>query len=253
MELGELISFYRKQAGMTIDELAEKSGVPKGTLNKIIGNVTKAPTLDNMKSIARALGKTLADFDDMPRREKSGKGFSEEALLVAASYDDLDDHGREMLRMVAEQEMSRLKAAAAAELKQEKPATKTIPLFGNSFAAGLGEPDFGNMWEDYTVQADSRAEFAIRVHGDSMEPYLPDGSIAFGRKTTPRDGDVAAVLLDGTFLVKQVCQDSCGNLYLFSLNRARKDADITIHHDSERSLRCFGTILMEKKIPLPIK
>ena len=52
METGELIALYRKQAGMTIDELAEKSGVPKGTLNKIIGGVTKAPTLDNMKVIA---------------------------------------------------------------------------------------------------------------------------------------------------------------------------------------------------------
>jgi len=40
VEVGELISFYRKQAGMTIDELAVKSGVPKGTLNKIIGAYT---------------------------------------------------------------------------------------------------------------------------------------------------------------------------------------------------------------------
>lgn len=55
---------------MTIDELSEHSGVPKGTLNKIIGNVTKAPTLDNMKAIARALGKTLADFDDLPVNTK---------------------------------------------------------------------------------------------------------------------------------------------------------------------------------------
>ena len=45
MELGELISLYRKQKGMTIDELAEKSGVPKGTINKIIGGITKAPKL----------------------------------------------------------------------------------------------------------------------------------------------------------------------------------------------------------------
>ena len=36
MEIGELISRYRKDAGMTIDELVAASGVPKGTLNKII-------------------------------------------------------------------------------------------------------------------------------------------------------------------------------------------------------------------------
>ena len=70
MDVGDLISLYRKQAGLTIDELAEKSGVPKGTLNKITGGVTKAPTLPNMKAIARALGKTLADFDDLPKAEQ---------------------------------------------------------------------------------------------------------------------------------------------------------------------------------------
>lgn len=70
MDVGDLISLYRKQAGLTIDELAEKSGVPKGTLNKITGGVTKAPTLPNMKAIARALGKTLADFDDLPKVEQ---------------------------------------------------------------------------------------------------------------------------------------------------------------------------------------
>lgn len=66
MELGELISKYRKELNMTIDELAEKSGVPKGTINKIIGGVTKAPTLENVRAIAYALGKTLNDFDDTP-------------------------------------------------------------------------------------------------------------------------------------------------------------------------------------------
>ena len=79
METGELITLYRKQAGMTIDELAENQIVPKGTLNKIIGGVTKAPTLDNMKWIARALGKTLADFDDPVDTIKSPSDLSEEA------------------------------------------------------------------------------------------------------------------------------------------------------------------------------
>lgn len=79
MEVGELINFFRKQSGMTIDELAAKSGVPKGTLNKIIGGVTKAPTLDNMKSIARALGKTLADFDDIPTSTKKSPSATEAA------------------------------------------------------------------------------------------------------------------------------------------------------------------------------
>ena len=107
VEVGELISFFRKQSGMTIDELSAKSGVPKGTLNKIIGGVTKAPTLDNMKSIAKALGKTLADFDDEPiTAEKipggAGSGAEDEpgddlrAVLIR-NFDQLHQEGPERL------------------------------------------------------------------------------------------------------------------------------------------------------------
>ena len=35
MEVGDLITLYRKQAGLTIDELADKSGVSKGTDKRI--------------------------------------------------------------------------------------------------------------------------------------------------------------------------------------------------------------------------
>lgn len=91
MELGELITKYRKESGMTIDELSESSGVAKGTLNKIIGGVTKAPTLDNMKSIAHALGKKLADFDD--DTEQDFYTVDEQSLIN--KYRTLDGYGKE--------------------------------------------------------------------------------------------------------------------------------------------------------------
>lgn len=123
--------------------------------------------------------------------------------------------------------------------------TKIIPLLGGSFAAGKGEPDFGNPWEDYEIPVDTKADFAIRINGDSMEPYLPDGSIALCKKANPKDGDVCALLVDGQFLVKQVCEDFMGNLYLFSLNRNRSDADMTIRHNSGQAVSCFGVVIME--------
>ena len=67
MELGMLIQQKRRQAGLTIDELSERSGVPKGTLNKIINGVTRDPQLETVKALARALDCTLEDFDDSPR------------------------------------------------------------------------------------------------------------------------------------------------------------------------------------------
>ncbi len=242
MEIGERITGYRRQAGMTIEELSRRAGVSKGTLNKIISGETKSPTMAVMSALARALGRSLADFDDGGARE-----LSEEAMEAARDYEALDGHGRRVVRAVMGEEKRRMEIR---ELNGGKRPMKIVPLLGNSFAAGRGDPDFGNPWEDHEVPADSGADFAVRINGNSMEPYLPDGSIALGKKRAPRDGEVAAMLLDGEFLCKQVCQDMAGNLYLFSLNRDRRDADVTIRHDTERSLTCFGTIIMEK-VPLP--
>lgn len=244
MELGELLTKYRKEAGLTIDELAEKSGVPKGTINKIIAGTTKAPTLENVRALAYAMGKTLDDFDTT---KKSRTVLPAPELELLKRYRALDAHGKRMVDMVLEEETSRM----LAEAMEEPEETKVIPLIGNSFAAGSPEPDFGNMWEDYNVPASSRAEFAIRINGDSMEPYLPDGSIALGVKTTPRDGDVAALLLDGEFLCKQFSKTPSGDIRLYSLNRSRSDADVNIPHDSGRQLLSFGVILMDKKVALP--
>lgn len=243
MDIVSKLNMYRIRAGLTIDALSERSGVPKGTLNKILGGQTKNPSITVMSALARALGRSLNDFDEAARLPSE---LSEEAMTLARDYDTLDGHGRHIVRSVAAEELARMEAARA----ESAGAVKVIPLFGASFAAGRGDPDFGNLWEDYTVPADSPADFAIRINGNSMEPYLPDGSIALARKRAPADGEVAALLLDGDFLCKQVCQDFLGNLYLFSLNRARADADQTIPHDAERSLTCFGTIIMEK-VPLP--
>ena len=58
------ISLYKKKIGLTTEELSEKSGVPIGTLNKILSGATKDPKLETLKSIAKVLGLSLNDFDD---------------------------------------------------------------------------------------------------------------------------------------------------------------------------------------------
>ncbi len=97
MELGDLITQYRKDSGLTIDELASRSGVPKGTLTKILGNTTKAPTLETVRAIAHALGKTLADFDDMPAPAQDPLRVS-----LLSNFDQLNREGQEKLVELAD-------------------------------------------------------------------------------------------------------------------------------------------------------
>lgn len=117
MELGAIISEKRKQAGLTIDELAAKSGVPKGTLNKIINGYTRDPQIETVKSIARALNCTLEDFDDSPRV----RTLSQEEYLLIQQYRLLDSIGQEIVQFIIKKELERVEKLGIA-----KPNVPTI-------------------------------------------------------------------------------------------------------------------------------
>ena len=76
--------------------LADLSGLPLGTLNKIIYGDTKSPTLDNMQAIARALGCTLDDFVESAD-EKDPEHLSAEEVSLLAYFRRLNDEGREKI------------------------------------------------------------------------------------------------------------------------------------------------------------
>lgn len=105
MELGMLIQQKRRQAGLTIDELSERSGVPKGTLNKIINGVARDPQLETVKALARALDCTLEDFDDSPRP----RTLTQPEYALIQKYRRLDEHSRRLVELVVDQELSRPK------------------------------------------------------------------------------------------------------------------------------------------------
>lgn len=58
------IEQFRKEKGITQKELSLLSGVPLGTLTKIITGETSDPKLETIKAITRALGCTLDELGD---------------------------------------------------------------------------------------------------------------------------------------------------------------------------------------------
>lgn len=83
----EKIAEYKKKLNMTTEELSRRSGVPVGTLNKILIGATKDPKLETLKAIARVLGLTLNDFDDAVETEPQ---------TIAAHFDGADFTPEEM-------------------------------------------------------------------------------------------------------------------------------------------------------------
>ena len=249
MAISNKIKYHRERLHMTQAELAKRlHTTPQNVYKYENGIITNIP-LSRIEAMATIFGvapEQLIGWEDAPAPAEVIPFPTRE---IDGIYDALNDAGQTELcnygRYLTTVDMYKAK-----EKPRPGAPAKVVPLLGAAFAAGSPEAPGDLFACDYRT-TDLRAEFAIHINGDSMEPWLPDGSVALGVKRMPRDGEVGAFFLDGGFLVKQYAGDSQGNVYLFSLNRHREDADETIWHDSGRDLRTIGPILLDAHIPLP--
>ena len=140
------------------------------------------------------------------------------------------------------------------ELEGQRPAAqkRTIPLYASPAAAGFAAPAFLEDYEliEVTGAVPQGAELAVRIQGDSMAPYIADGSVVYVNHDPLQSGDVGIFCVDGDMLCKQYYRDPLGIVYLFSLNRKRADLDVVFPRGSGRSLTCFGRVMM-RGLPIP--
>ena len=229
-----------KSRGITLAQLERELGFGNGVIARWEYQKS-SPPIDRIIDIANFFGITVDQL--IGKDTKKAPSISDEASKIAQRIAALDE-----LKLGA---VDALVSYYEKQTVPTSPPAKLIPLFGQSMAAGLGEPDMGGaFFDEYEVPADSPAEFACRIHGDSLSPYYEDGSIALAVKRQPNDGEVGAFLVDGEYKIKQFADDGLGNIYLFALNRERADTDQTLWAHEEHTIYCLGTVLM-KHPPLP--
>ncbi len=61
----------KAQSGLTTTEIAEKSGIPEPTLEKLFAGTTKDPKLGTMQQLVHFFGHTLDDLDDKIKKSPS--------------------------------------------------------------------------------------------------------------------------------------------------------------------------------------
>lgn len=242
MKLGEYIKAYRDAHDkMSYRQFAALVGLSP----QYVINLEKGVNND---------GKPLSATMETYAKIAKGTGVSETELLLMLDdtvtiNPDLSNREIIVVQKFRKADESRKKAVEAVLDGVKLRETKIIPLFSSAFAAGSFEPGSQDEpFEDYEVDADSKAEFAIRVSGDSMEPELHDGEIALCTKRRPQIGEIVVCLVNGSFYVKQFITDGV-NIYLRSINRNRKDADLDIWATGNYTVKCFGTVI-HKRIPL---
>lgn len=115
----ENLNRLKKNSGMTIEQIAAASGVPKGTLNKLFAGQTKDPQLSTVSAVVHCMGHTLDDLSDDTVSGKTALTPSQTALLDA--FDQLNDEGQEKVVAYAEDLVltEHYKKDAAAGMAQE--------------------------------------------------------------------------------------------------------------------------------------
>lgn len=247
MGFGGLIRERREELGLSRGKLAAMVGVTVSA----IGNYESGVSFPKEEILLRLFDCLETDpntlFQDSFCKDSVILSQTERQLLEG--YRGLSARGRESVRSVVD-----TLCAYRDEMESgpAEPEPRVIPLYRSPAAAGYAAPVFGEDFDYLEVSGEipPAAEFAVRIQGDSMTPYIADGALAYVNRDPLRPGDVGIFCVDGDIFCKQYDKDPAGTVYLFSLNRARADADVVLTAGSGRTLVCFGRVILRAP-PLP--
>ena len=155
---------------ITYEQLGEKTGVAKSSINRWVTGKTQKFSLDNIVKVCKALSLDVAAV----------LGWKESAFPDGLRRIDADSFNK-------------------------------IPLIG-SVAAGT--PILAEESYDAYIDCPCKADYALKISGDSMNPNFLDGDVVFIRAqdTIDYDGQVLVVLLDDSATLKHVYRQSNGLL-----------------------------------------
>ena len=249
MGFGEQLRRRREEMGLSRDDLAAMLGVTRSA----IGNYETGISTPKERVLLRLFDALQVDPNYLYQDFCTAGGsqtVSQEERTLLKKYRQLGLTGRQALCAMLD-----ALGLMQAEAEADRPAAeqRTIPLYRSPAAAGYAAPVFGEDYELLPVQGEvpAGAELAVRIQGDSMEPYIRDKSVVYVNHDPLRAGDVGIFCVDGDMLCKQYYRDPLGTVYLFSLNRSRSDADQVFTAGSGRSLTCFGRVMLHTP-PLPV-
>ena len=236
MSFAERVTALKNERGMTSEQLSRESGVPLGTLNKILAGITDEPKLSVALAIAHAFGCPIGRLLD--GEEHISDSLDENERRVVGKYRRLDQNGRELVETVMDKHLSQYGEAEEAAECAEEIRMVSLPLFMLPVSAGMGVQLDDYYCENIEVRATKAslgADYALRVYGNSMEPKFTEGDILLVRRQDRVDiGDLGIFIADGEGYFKRYIGE-----YLRSLNPAYQD--IWIENFAE--FRCCGKVI----------
>lgn len=259
MDYIERIKKLKNERKITNERLSELTGIPLGTLSKILAGISDSPKLANIVAIADALGCTLDYIVSGVSENTNNYTLSNEEIELIENFRELDSHSRELAMLVVKKELER-NAHGAPErntviIPRESVAKKisymnaagslarrTIPVYAMPVSAGVGVYLDDTTAEEISIPDNEKTaacDFALRVSGNSMEPMYHSGDLVLVEDCDSVEvGELGIFVLDGDGFFKKFGGDR-----LISLNP--EYADILIKNFTEAV--CCGRVIGKLK------
>ena len=253
MELFDKIRTLRIHHSMTQRELSLKMHVSEVSIRNWETGIKK-PSVVAIIELAKIFN-VSTDYLLGIHQECTTPIFSiskrEQKLLN--NYKQLDKHGKSVVDAVCSLEKSRI--TSQDNIIEIQTLRRHIPLYHTPAAAGQSFPfdvdDFDLLLRDENTPSD--ADFAVKIQGNSMSPYIQDGDIVYVKKDCELSiGDVGIFCFNGVIYCKQYFIDNHNNIILVSANSSLRDTNVKIQtNDDLINLKCYGKVLLKNKIKIP--
>ena len=230
-----------KEKNTTPTALSLKLGLSKGNTSswKKGGN----PSADVLIKIADELDCTIDLLLGRLKKRSSADNLSVDEQKLIGYFKNLSDKSKGIIlgraEQLAELEAPVIKAPIAVEEPEEKRLKINCSTYQVSAGAGfeLGE---GDEWYEIEVPDTSKArkaDFALQIKGNSMEPIYFNGDIVLVKEQPSVElGEIGIFNIEGNGYIKKFGGDR-----LISLNAEYDDIEFS-DYDEER-IRCFGKVI----------
>ena len=262
-ELGNKLRTARINSGFTQQEAAEITGIKYKTISDY-ENGKSRPDVEKLSLLCMAYNISADYFINVNLKNRKESSFSQNELSLLSNYCALDIYGQKTVRYVIESEQYRMKEQKKNMFMKEKQASYlcspvernypegiyaledfkdeenrvSMPVYDFGVSAGTGVFLDNPCYEVISMPEDRlsrKANFALWVIGDSMEPRFHDGDLVLVKiQPSVEPGEIGIFVLNGEGYIKKFGGDK-----LISLNPVYEPIIIT----EDDALYCKGKVI----------
>ena len=250
MDYIDRIKLLKSEKKITNDRLSEMTGIPLGTLSKILAGISDSPKLANIVAICDALDSSLEYVINGTPENTNNFTLERGEMRLIENYRMLDQHGKELVTMVLDKERERianleyqdraietysrpaggakiLPIAGGRGVQRDTAVTRglgkrSVALYDLPVSAGVGVFLDSTGADEIVIPDNERtrdADYALRISGNSMEPKYHDGDVLLvANSESVEVGELGIFVLDGNGYFKVYGGDR-----LVSMNRSYGD------------------------------